>query len=359
MTTTTPLGVLATSTRSRWRSSNELLGLLTLPLLVFGAVSGLAVWLLLPRAAGIAVALIAVHSYVGLVGLALVLAKAGVGVAAWRRRATTTKGLPSSPWLHAATAALLLVVLALYGSGVAMFANLTPGGNAVYKTVHLWSAVIGVPVVTLHLWRFLRRARTVIGRTVGNAPEDRVRLGRRHLLAAGALSLLGWAAVRAGSGAVAETATAGPNDFPVTLTAGGADQPDPATWQLDLGGDVLQPYLVTLADLRAEAVQQHRYSLDCVLGWSVTRTWGGVPLRDLVARARPDGEYISVVLLSTTGYRVALLRETVEDPRTLVAFQVDGVDLTAEHGFPARVMAPGVIGELCLKWVSSISVVRA
>lgn len=349
----------AAARRSRWRSSNELLGLATLPVLVLGALSGLAIWLLVPRAASTAVVLIAVHSYVGLVGLVLVAAKAVVGVAAWRRRSTVGGGPANTTWQHLSTAALVLIVLALYGSGTAMFANLTPGGNAVYKTVHLWSAVAGVPLVTLHLLRFFRRARSVVGRTVRVAPEDRVALGRRHLLLAGGLSVLGWGAFRAGSGVVGAATGDGPNDFPVTLTAGGADQPSPDTWRMDVDGDVLEPYRLTLADLRTGDVQRHRYSLDCVLGWSATRTWGGVPLRDLVAAARPDGDYISVVLRSTTGYSVALLRDTVEDPRTLVAFEVDGVDLTAEHGFPARVMAPDVIGELCLKWVAGVSVVRA
>lgn len=359
MTTTARRTPGAAANRPRWRSSNELLGLATLPVLVLGALSGLAIWLLAPRAASAAVALIAVHAYVGLVGLVLVAGKATVGVAAWRRRSSVGGGPPDTRWQHLSTAALLTVVVALYASGTAMYANVTPGGNALYKTVHLWSAVVGVPVVTLHLLRFLGRARTVVGGTVRRATEERAGLGRRHLLLAGGLSLLGWGAFRAGAGALGSTTGEEPNDFPVTLTAGGSDQPDPATWRMDLGGDVLQPYRLTLADLRTGGVQRHRYSLDCVLGWSVTRTWGGVPLRDLVARARPDGDYISVVVRSTTGYQVALLRDTVEDPRTMVAFEVDGVDLTAEHGFPARIIAPDVIGELCLKWVADVAVVRA
>ncbi len=360
MTTITRRTPGAAASRPRWRWSNELLGLAVLPVLVLGALSGLAIWLLVPRAASVAVLLIAVHSYVGLVGLVLVVAKAGVGVAAWRRRSTAGGGGPTnSTWQHVSTAALLLVLLALYGSGTAMSANLTPGGNAVYKTVHLWSAVTGVPVVTLHLLRFLGRARGVVGRTVRVAPDERTRLGRRHLLLAGGLSLLGWGAFRAGSGVVDATTGDAPNDFPVTLTSGGADQPAPDAWRMAVDGDVLQPFGLSLADLRTGDVQRHRYSLDCVLGWSATRTWGGVPLRDLVARARPDGDYISVVVRSTTGYTVALLRETVEDHRTLVAFEVDGVDLTAEHGFPARIIAPDVIGERCLKWVAGVTVVRA
>lgn len=346
------------ASRPRWRSTNEVVGLTLLPFLVLSVATGGLIWLVLTFSLSTAVWLIAAHAYVGLVGLALVLAKAAVGVAAWRRRATSS-GPPTGMLQHLLTAALLAVVLALYGSGVAMYANLTPGGNAGYKTVHLWSAVLGVPVVTQHLWRFLRRARTVVGRTVTAAPPPALQVSRQHLLVAGALSLIGWGAVRAGSQVVDGAGGNAPNDFPVTLTAGGADQPDPDSWRMQLDGDVGQPLELSLDDLRRGDVQRHTYSLDCVLGWSVTRTWGGVPLRTLVEQASPQGELLSVVVRSTTGYSVALLREQVDDPRTLVAFEVDGVDLTPEHGFPARIIAPGVIGELCLKWVRSVSVVSA
>ena len=359
MTTTARRSPAPAPRRARWRSTNELVGLALLPFLLVGILTGLLVWLLTTTSLGGVVGLIAVHAYVGLVGAALLLLKVAVGVTAWRRRSGPGGGPRDTPAQHVSTAALLVVVLALYGSGVAMYANVTPGGNGLFKTVHLWSALAGVPVVSLHLWRFLGRARTVVGRTTGSADPAALRLSRQHLLVAGGLALLGWGTVRSGSQVLASTRGNAPNDFPVTLTAGGADQPDPGTWAMRVDGDVGREVTVTLADLRAGDVQRHRYSLDCVLGWSVTRTWGGLPLRQLVHRAAPDGEYISVVVRSTTGYQVALLRDTVEDPRTLVAFEVDGVDLTAEHGFPARVVAPGVIGEYCLKWVQSVTVVRA
>jgi sulfite oxidase len=42
-----------------------------------------------------------------------------------------------------------------------------------------------------------------------------------------------------------------------------------------------------------------------------------------------------------------------------VTLEVNGVALAPEHGFPARVMAPGVIGEKCVKWVDQLTVVCA
>lgn len=342
----------------RPRSANEPLGVLLAPFLVTSAVTGLAIWLQLALGTGTAVTLIAVHAYIGLVGLPVLVLKTAAGLTAWRRRGRRRSG-GNAPVEHLMTALLVVVVVALYGSGVALFANTTIGGAGLYKTLHLWSAVLGVPVVSHHLWRFLTRARTVVTRAVSAAPEPALSTGRRHLLVAGALALLAWGAVRLGAQVPAAVAGSEPNDFPLTLTSGGADQPDPRSWRMRVDGDVERALTVGLADLRSGPVERHRYSLDCVLGWSVTRTWGGVPLSYLLDQARPVGELISVVVASTTGYRVALPAATARDPRTLIAWEVDGVDLTPEHGFPARVMAPDVIGELCVKWVDSVTVVRA
>lgn len=345
--------------RARWRSPNELVGLMALPVLLFGAVSGFTLWLMLHLGLAGSVLLISVHAYVGLVGLAIVLAKLVVGTAAWRRRARRETPGHRQAGQHVLTGLLVLTVLVLYGSGTLLNANLTPGGNAAYKAVHLYAAITGVPLVTQHLLRYLRRARTVVGRTVSAAPATAAVASRRHILGAGALGLVTWGSVRAIGSAVADVRDAGPNDFPITLTAAGSDQPDPDTWRMRVDGDVASPLVLSLADLRAAGLEQARYSLDCVTGWSATRTWGGVPLRDLLARAAPTGEVLSAVFTSTTGYQVALLREQLDRSDTLIAFQVDQVDLTPEHGFPARVMAPGVIGEKCLKWVDRVTVVCA
>ncbi|MGD8202104.1 molybdopterin-dependent oxidoreductase [Ornithinimicrobium sp. W1679] len=347
-----------TGTSARLRSLNAPVGMVLLVVLLFGAVSGLAIWLQLTAGAGIAMWLIAVHAYVGLLGLPVLVAKTVVGAVSWRHRATRPRTPPLGAVDHLMTALLVLAVLTLYTSGVLMYANWSVLAGSTLKLVHLWSALAGAPVLSYHLWRFLGRARAAVGYAVRSVPEPEG-AGRRGVLLAAGLALLGWGAVRVGAGSVAALDRQGPNDFPVTLTSGGADQPDPNTWRMRVDGQVRQPLSLSLADLRARSTERHRYSLDCVLGWSATRTWGGVPLRDLLDSAGASSDLLSVVVRSTTGYQVTLLREQVEDPRTLVTWEVDGVDLTPEHGYPARIMAQGVIGERCLKWVDSVTVISA
>ena len=344
---------------ARLRPLNAPLGIVLLAVLLLGGLSGLALWIQLTTGAGISMWLVAAHAYVGLVGLPVAVAKLLVGITSWRTRTARPRTQPSARVDHVMTAALVLVVLTLYGSGVTMYANWAVLPGSWLKLLHLWSAVAGVPVLSYHLWRFLRRAQAAVTYVLSARADCETAPGRRGVLLAAGLALLGWGAVRVGAGSVSALDRQGPNDFPVTLTSGGADHPDPDTWRMRVDGDVRQPLALTLDDLHARSVERHRYSLDCVLGWSATRTWGGVPLRDLLASAGAPSDLLSVVVHSTTGYQVALLREQVEDARTLVAWEVDGVDLTPEHGYPARIMAPGVIGERCLKWVDSVTVVTA
>lgn len=350
---TTPPGV-----RAGLRSLNAPVGLLLLVFLVLGLASGVVIWWQLTFSDGTSIALITVHSYVGLLGLPILLTKMAAGLVAWRRRAARP-ARDGGALTHLMTAALVLVVLSQYASGIAMFLNWTAVPGGVLKTVHLWSAVVGTPVVSYHVWRFLVRAQATVRHKLASADPSASTSVRRHVLLAGALGLVAWGAVRVAGGGASALSRRGPNDFPVTLTSGGADQPEPAEWLMRVDGEVQRLLMVSLADLRAGPVERHTYSLDCVLGWSATRTWGGVPLSYLLQEAGASPDLVSVVIHSTTGYQVALLRNQLADPRTMVVWEVDGVDLTPEHGFPARIMAPDVIGERCLKWVDQVTVIAA
>jgi flagellar biosynthesis protein FliQ len=336
------------------RSANNLLGLLLLPLLALSLLTGLAIWFISATSTAVSMTLVFFHAYAGLLSLPVLAIKLWAGVRSWRHRAAERRG----GWAgHALTGALVAVVAVLYGSGLLMYANFTPGGNALYKQVHLWSAILATPLVTHHLYLYLRRALEVVGRGVAARREAGLRLGRGQFLYLGLAALLAWGGFR-GTGRFLESlASEDPNDFPVTITAGGADEPDPETWRLLVTGDVEQPLEFSLEDFRKAALNRSTYSLDCVIGWSVVREWGGVPVMDVIRLARPRGEILSAVFRSTTGYEVVLTPEVLEEAGTMVTLEVEGVPLSTEHGFPARLMAPGVVGEKCVKWLAEIEVV--
>ncbi|MFJ8023739.1 molybdopterin-dependent oxidoreductase [Streptomyces sp. NPDC096311] len=99
----------------------------------------------------------------------------------------------------------------------------------------------------------------------------------------------------------------------------------------------------------------------CVEGWSTSdQWWRGVRLRDLAALvgyeagAAPD---VLVESLQRHGAfrRGALRYNQVRDPRSLLALFANGEDLTPDHGYPARIIAPAAPGVLNTKWVARMT----
>ena len=152
----------------------------------------------------------------------------------------------------------------------------------------------------------------------------------------------------------------GPNDFPVNRTAEAASISAGATggqWRLTLSGggedvDLDRPALLRLP--------QHTAVLPiaCVEGWSTTQTWTGVRLRDLAALAGvATVAGADVTSLEESGaFNTSILnagQASHED--ALLALQVNGTDLSLDHGFPARIIVPAMPGVLNTKWVSAIA----
>ena len=151
----------------------------------------------------------------------------------------------------------------------------------------------------------------------------------------------------------------GPNDFQVNRTAAAA-RIDPAVtgerWRLNLFGG---PEPVVLDRAMLAAMPQHTVGLPlaCVEGWSTVETWSGVRLADLAAAAgRPEPGSAEVWSMERYGAfnRARLQRNQVLDPDSLLAFRVNGADLSLDHGYPARIIVPALPGVHCTKWVASI-----
>nr|WP_198319340.1 molybdopterin-dependent oxidoreductase [Actinopolyspora erythraea] len=155
------------------------------------------------------------------------------------------------------------------------------------------------------------------------------------------------------------TLGSGPNDFQVNRTAVAARiDPDEtgADWRL-----VLRSQNGRRRFSRREllAMPQHTATLPiaCVEGWATTQRWSGVRLRDLAELAgTPDPGWARVSSIETVGaFRAATLQSNqVLDPDALLALRVNGVDLSMDHGYPARVIVPALPGVHNTKWVRDI-----
>lgn len=153
----------------------------------------------------------------------------------------------------------------------------------------------------------------------------------------------------------------GPQSLPVNRTAVQARVVDAAMdpgWTLSVQhADRTQTFTRTalLGLQQTEAV----LPIACVEGWSTSAHWRGVRLRDLVAAiGAPVTSDVRITSLQPRGnYRVTEMgSEFVDDPTTLVALELNGETLDLDHGYPARIIAPGRPGVLQTKWLSSIEV---
>jgi DMSO/TMAO reductase YedYZ molybdopterin-dependent catalytic subunit len=151
----------------------------------------------------------------------------------------------------------------------------------------------------------------------------------------------------------------GPNDFPVNRTAAAAGVTTAVTgpdWRLRL---VAASGQVTVDRAALLAMDQHTVTLPiaCVEGWSTTQTWTGVRLRDLADRAGVRSPAVALVtsLEESGSFNEAYLQSNqLLDPDSLLALRVNGVDLSLDHGYPARVIVPALPGVHNTKWVRSI-----
>jgi hypothetical protein len=154
----------------------------------------------------------------------------------------------------------------------------------------------------------------------------------------------------------------GPQGFPVNRTAAsvGLTNVDLAAYRLTVtGGGVTRERSYSYDDLRALPQHEATLPIACVEGWSASRRWRGVRVRDLLEAAGAGaGADVSVVSMQANPlYRRSDLTGAVASDRdTLLALEVDGEVLHPDHGFPCRLIAPNRPGVMQTKWVHRIEV---
>nr|WP_150955368.1 molybdopterin-dependent oxidoreductase [Microbacterium testaceum] len=310
-----------------------------------------------------------------LVGIAvLLLIVAGVAGVIERRKA---------PWGR-----VVLIALGVVGAVVSM----TRADAGTLSPLPSLVAGAAAALVAGLLVARLRRRST-------KAPDDDG-VSRRSVLAlsgvavmAGALAAIGSVAVSGGARAVSAIRSALRLPTPATTTTvpAGADlgigglgpiitpasefyridtalvvpQVDPATWTLRVHGLVEQEVVLRWDDLVALPQKETVATLVCVsneVGGSLigNARWLGVPIRDILARAVPTAEADMVLSHSVDGFTASTPLEALTDDRdALLAIGMNGEPLPIEHGFPVRLVVPGLYGYVsATKWVSELEVTR-
>jgi DMSO/TMAO reductase YedYZ molybdopterin-dependent catalytic subunit len=130
------------------------------------------------------------------------------------------------------------------------------------------------------------------------------------------------------------------------------------TWQLRIHGMVDKPMTITFNDLIRRPMVEHDVTLTCVseaVGGNYVGNahWQGVLLADLLREAGIRSGADQIVMRDAKGMTIGVATEPVMDGRkSLLAVGMNGHLLSPEHGYPVRVVVPGLYGYVsATKWV--------
>ncbi len=136
-------------------------------------------------------------------------------------------------------------------------------------------------------------------------------------------------------------------------------------WALKIHGMVGQELTLTYADLLGMPLVERATTITCVsneVGGKLVgnAVWLGYPISDLLKRVSPAGDADMVLSTSVDGMTISTpLANLTQGRDALLAVAMNGEPLPVEHGFPVRMVVPGLYGYVsATKWVTDLEVTR-
>lgn len=134
-------------------------------------------------------------------------------------------------------------------------------------------------------------------------------------------------------------------------------------WKLEFKGMVNKPYSLdykALTSLPAIKVTTGMMCISNPVGGGLigNEVWKGVHLADLIKKAGPQVGVTKVVLRAVDDYSDSIAFQKALDPNVMLVWEMGGQPLTSQHGFPARLLVPGIYGMKHVKWLTSVELVN-
>lgn len=140
---------------------------------------------------------------------------------------------------------------------------------------------------------------------------------------------------------------------------------DQSSWSLTIDGDVDRELTFSYDDLRERENVEYDITLTCVsneVGGKLVGAarWTGVPLKELLEEAGVSSRADQILSTDVEGFTISTPLEAAMDGRNaMVALGMNGEVLPRTHGFPARLVVPGLYGYVgATKWVTKLTLTR-
>jgi DMSO/TMAO reductase YedYZ molybdopterin-dependent catalytic subunit len=130
---------------------------------------------------------------------------------------------------------------------------------------------------------------------------------------------------------------------------------DPTSWNFQVYGLVDNRLKLTWAEFNALPKSQTMSDFHCVTRWSrFDNRWEGVSMQELLRRVHPKPEATHVLVHAEQGFTANVPLADLDHPGVVLATHHDGQPLSADHGYPLRLVVPHLYAWKSVKWLRSL-----
>jgi DMSO/TMAO reductase YedYZ molybdopterin-dependent catalytic subunit len=137
---------------------------------------------------------------------------------------------------------------------------------------------------------------------------------------------------------------------------------NPATYALKISGLVRNPLTLTMTEIKQMPAVSETLTLECISnppdGDAIGNAeWVGIKLKPLLEKAGVTPKAVFAVMHAADGYATGVPTAEIMRDENFLPYQMNGVPLPPQHGFPLRIFIPGKYGMKQPKWLTEISFV--
>ncbi len=131
------------------------------------------------------------------------------------------------------------------------------------------------------------------------------------------------------------------------------------SWRLKIDGLVDNPIALSYDEIRALPAVEEMRTLECIgnpvggnqIGNAI---WKGFYLEPLLKQVGVQADAIRAQFSAADGYWTSVDLEWITQPGVLMAYEMNGEPLSPKHGYPLRILMPGLYGQKMPRWITDI-----